>query len=248
MSLDPSSTESLLAEQARYYRERAPEYEDWWYRRARFDRGPTDNSLWFAEATQVQDELDRFGPAGSVLELACGTGLWTRRLVAHAQEITAVDLSPETLDINRRSVDDPRVTYVQADIFSWTPPRTYDVCVFTFWLSHVPEAHFDAFWQAVARSLRTGGRVFFVDSGPTDQGSLTRRPAARDETMTRRLADGRAFTIVKRRLEPTALQERLTTLGWDAQVQSTKRYFIWGHARRSEPGVARSSPLPCSPS
>jgi hypothetical protein len=34
-----SQIECLLTEQARYYRERAGEYEDWWYRRGRYDRG-----------------------------------------------------------------------------------------------------------------------------------------------------------------------------------------------------------------
>jgi len=203
------------------------------------DRGPTENSAWFAEAAHVQNELERFGPTGSVLELACGTGIWTRRLLAHAQDITAVDLSPETLAINRRSVDDPRVTYVQADIFSWTPRRTYDVCLFAFWLSHVPEGHFTAFWQAVARALRPGGRVFFVDSGPPDRSALSSRPAPQDETVVRRLADGRTFTIVKRRFEPAALGERLATLGWEARVQATDRFFIWGHARRSASGAPR---------
>lgn len=67
--------ERLLAEQARYYRERAGEYEDWWFRRGRYDHGPEANARWFADAAEVQDALERFGPAGDILELACGTGL-----------------------------------------------------------------------------------------------------------------------------------------------------------------------------
>jgi len=38
----------LLAEQARYYRERAGEYDDWWFRRGRYDRGADANARWFA--------------------------------------------------------------------------------------------------------------------------------------------------------------------------------------------------------
>jgi len=36
-----------------------------------------------------------------VLELACGTGLWTVELAHHAYSITAINASPEVLDINR---------------------------------------------------------------------------------------------------------------------------------------------------
>ena len=49
-----------------------------------------------------------FGPAGEVLELACGTGLWTVELARHAASITAVDASPEVLEINRSRLREAR--------------------------------------------------------------------------------------------------------------------------------------------
>jgi hypothetical protein len=91
--------DGLLAEQARYYRELAGEYEDGWFRRGRYDRGADANARWFAEAAEVEDALERFRPAGRVLELACGTGVWTRRLVGHADTVTAVDASPEVIEL-----------------------------------------------------------------------------------------------------------------------------------------------------
>jgi 2-polyprenyl-3-methyl-5-hydroxy-6-metoxy-1,4-benzoquinol methylase len=147
----------LLAEQARYYRERADEYDDWWFRRGRYDRGADANARWFADATEVQDALERFQPSGRVLELACGTGLWTRWLGTHADSVTAVDASPEVIELARAGVDDPRVSYVQADLFAWEPEQTYDVCFFGFWLSHVPEAQFENFWTKVRRALGPEG-------------------------------------------------------------------------------------------
>jgi SAM-dependent methyltransferase len=222
----------LLAEQARYYRERAGEYEDWWFRRGRYDRGADANARWFADAAEVQDALERFQPAGRVLELACGTGLWTRRLVGHADTVTAVDASSEVIELASGELDDPRVSYVRADLFAWEPPTTYDVCFFGFWLSHVPEAQFENFWTKVRRALRPEGRVFFVDSLPSDLSSAAdhRLPDRGEETMTRRLADGREFRIVKRFYEPYALHQRLADLGWDAQVQTTPEFFIYGQA------------------
>ena len=225
----------LLAEQARYYRERAGEYDDWWFRRGRYDRGADANARWFADAAEVEDALERFQPAGQVLELACGTGLWTRRLVEHADTVTAVDASPEVIELARAGLDDPRVSYVPADLFAWEPSASYDVCFFSFWLSHVPEAQFEVFWEKVGRALRPGGRVFFVDSLPSELSSAAdhRLPDRREETMTRRLADGREFRIVKRFYEPHGLHQRLADLGWDAQVQTTPEFFIYGQATPS---------------
>jgi demethylmenaquinone methyltransferase/2-methoxy-6-polyprenyl-1,4-benzoquinol methylase len=122
----------LLAEQARYYRERAGEYDDWWFRRGRYDRGADANARWFADAAEAEDALERFQPSGQVLELACGTGLWTRRLVEHADTVTAVDASPEVIELARAVLDDPRVSYVRADLFAWEPSASYDVCFFSF--------------------------------------------------------------------------------------------------------------------
>jgi hypothetical protein len=38
--------EDLLAEQRSYYRARAPEYDEWWQRRGRFDRSEKEQLEW----------------------------------------------------------------------------------------------------------------------------------------------------------------------------------------------------------
>jgi demethylmenaquinone methyltransferase/2-methoxy-6-polyprenyl-1,4-benzoquinol methylase len=50
--------------------------------------------------------------------------------------------------------------------------------------------------------------------------------------MTRRLDDGREFQIVKRFYDPDRLQERLATLGWQADVGATDEFFVYGTASR----------------
>jgi SAM-dependent methyltransferase len=211
-------SDALLAEQKRYYRERASEYDDWWFRRGRYALDSGSAARWAAEVAELESALEAFAPAGDVVELACGTGLWTRHLVGHATALTAVDASAETLALNRARVGDSRVEYVLADLFDWEPSRRYDVCFFGFWLSHVPEDRFDAFWRLVRRSLVPGGRVFLVDSGSGD-GAHTR--AAGRDTELRRLSDGREFRIVKRYWEPRELEERLAGLGWSMHARRT---------------------------
>jgi 2-polyprenyl-3-methyl-5-hydroxy-6-metoxy-1,4-benzoquinol methylase len=224
--------EAVLTEQLDYYRARAAEYDKWWLREGRFDRGPEANSRWFAETSELERVLERFGPRGEVLELACGTGLWTRHLVTYADSLTAVDAAPEVLAVNQARVGDDRVRYVKADLFDWTPDARYDACVFTFWLSHVPEERFAGFWSMVAGALKPGGRVLFIDSARTERSTAADHvlPEAAQDTMTRRLDDGREFQIVKRFYEPGALEGRLAELGWQATVGATAEFFIYGSA------------------
>jgi len=226
--------DTVLTEQLDYYRARAMEYDKWWLREGRFDRGPEANTRWFAETTELERELERFGPCGDVLELACGTGLWTRHLMRYAGSVTAVDAAPEVLAINRARVGDARVRYVEADLFDWTPDAQYDACVFTFWLSHVPEDRFEGFWGMVGRAVKPGGRVFFIDSARTERSTAADHvlPGSGDDTMTRRLDDGREFQIVKRFYDPGELEARLGELGWEASVGATAEFFIYGTAAR----------------
>src|SRR5919201_1482511 len=106
---------SILDEQIAYYRARASEYDEWFLRQGRYDRGEEHRRLWFGEVAQVETALAAAAPSGDILELACGTGIWTRRLAAAATHVTAVDASSEVIVINEARVRDPKVEYVQAD-------------------------------------------------------------------------------------------------------------------------------------
>ncbi len=125
----------LLSEQAAYYRARAPEYDAWWQRTGRYDRGTEATARWKAEAAQVEAELGRATLTGEVLELACGTGWWTERLARTARHLTCIDASPETLEVNRArlaSAGLPLPTYGIANLFEWTPSTQFDAVFFSF--------------------------------------------------------------------------------------------------------------------
>jgi demethylmenaquinone methyltransferase/2-methoxy-6-polyprenyl-1,4-benzoquinol methylase len=226
--------EQTLREMRDYYRARAAEYDEWFYRRGRYDRGPEANARWFADAEEVFAALAALHITGDVLELAPGTGIWTARLVQTARSITAVDASPEMVAINRAKVASDRVSYVIADLFAWRPERTYDAVVFGFWLSHVPDERLDAFWQMVAAALRPGGTVFFVDSRreQTSTAADHELPDASSQVMTRRLNNGAEYRIVKNFPTPAAIEARCATAGLAVTVRETPTYFQYGIGTR----------------
>jgi SAM-dependent methyltransferase len=216
----------LLNEQKRYYAERAPEYDDWWFRRGRYALDPEALARWESDVAEAEAALEAFRPGGAILELAAGTGLWTRHLVRYADRLVAVDASPQTLEVNRARVEG-EVEYVVADLFAWEPEQKFDLVFFSFWLSHVPEERFDPFWRTVRTALAPRGRVFLVDSGAGDTAHTGTDRA--DEQETRSLADGRTFRIVKRRRRPDELAERVRSLGFALELRDTTNgHFLLG--------------------
>ena len=222
--------QSLLQQQVAYYQARASEYDEWFLRQGRYDRGASLNQQWFQEVEQVREEVDQFRPGGQVLELACGTGLWTQQLLKHAQHITAIDAVAEVLELNRVRLQSLKVKYVQADIFTWQPEERYDVIFFGFWLSHVPLLYFEKFWQMLGRGLKSEGRIFFVDSKyePTSTARDHHLENAQAGTVMRRLNDGREYQIVKMFYEREQLEKRLESMGWKVKVGETPHYFLFG--------------------
>lgn len=225
-----TDTTADLSEQLEYYRARANEYDQWWFRQGRYDRGRELNERWFAETAELTSALQAFTPAGNILELAGGTGIWSKQLLPYASTLTVVDGSAEALAINRDRLDAGRVEYIEADLFEWQPERRFDVVFFSFWLSHVPDPAFDSFWRLVQRCLAPGGRVFFIDSRKEPTSTAIDHTLPADAPVTeRRLNDGRTFNVYKIFYEPSDLEQRLAKLNWLIQVTQTDQYFIYGH-------------------
>ncbi len=93
---------NLIQQQIAYYRAWAGEYDEWFLRQGRFDHGVELNQKWFDQAEALRRALGEFALQGRVLELACGTGLWTGELARYAERVVAVDAAPEVLEINRQ--------------------------------------------------------------------------------------------------------------------------------------------------
>ena len=207
---------SILAEQLAYYRAVANEYETY-----NFDVAGLDELL---AAT------DAFRPTGDVLELACGAGIWTQGLARSATSITAVDAAPEMLARARAREGVESVDFVQADLFAWRPARRYDTVFFGFWLSHVPEDHFESFWSLVGECLRPGGNVFFFDDNYREEAELIE---GKDSPIVeRRTKDGTPFRLVKIPFRAEDLERRLRAIGWDIVVTPTAGPFYWGTGGR----------------
>jgi SAM-dependent methyltransferase len=235
-SSEEFNTAAVLREQLDYYRQRAAEYDQWWLRQGRYDRGPVLNAQWFAEASKVRSALVAFRPQGRILELACGTGLWTEQLLPFADELTAIDGSREMLAINAGRLGSSLVRYIEADLFDWRPAaeERFDTIFFGFWLSHVPPEKFAEFWNLVDSCLAPGGRIFFVDSRYQETSTAVDHilPERSATVLQRRLNDGREYQVFKIFYDRNELTQYLAYLGWSCEIEETSNYFIYGSGCR----------------
>jgi ubiquinone/menaquinone biosynthesis C-methylase UbiE len=90
-----------------YYRQRAPEYDDWWNGTGLF--AARDRPGWHDDVAAVCAALAALAPART-LDLACGTGF----LAAHLRgELTGLDQSEEMLAVAADRL--PRASFVAGD-------------------------------------------------------------------------------------------------------------------------------------
>lgn len=210
-----SDSDLLLADQIAYYRARAAEYDE------------TSYGVATGERDAVPTIVDSLGITGEVLEIACGTGIWTVELARHANSLAALDSAPEMIALAADRTNDHDVRFINTSVFDWTPDTTYDVIFFAAWLSHVPANRFDEFWDTVAQALRPGGRVIVVDELPERAHNET---WCDGKIARRTLADGSEFSIVKIFYSAADLIERLARLGWTTTVTATEHNWLVAEA------------------
>ncbi len=213
---DGDLDERLIASQIAYYRARARE----------FDGGHHHPIPALTRA------LRGFEPHGRVVEIACGTGIWTAEILRHSvQTLLCIDAAPEMLAIHETQIDDVRVRREIHDLFRWEPEEVFDAAFFAFWLSHVPPSRFAEFWALLRRAVGPQGRVFFIDDDHRASATEELIEDSPVPAVRRTLTDGSEHVAIKSFHEPAELATRLSDLGWAADVQSVGDRFLWGMAQ-----------------
>jgi len=211
----------LLDEQLAYYRARAKEYDE-----SVLQSGSNANpGIPGAEAEwqHIVEAVHALHPVERTLELACGTGLWTQELLPISRSILALDGAPEMLAVNRAKLNSSKVSYQQADLFTWQPAESYDLVFAAFWLSHVPPALLPAHLKQVARAVGPGGRVVLVDE-PAGGAQLS-GPVEGEGQQTRALHDGSQYRIIKVYHDPHALAVSFEKHGIVSEIWAGEYFF-----------------------
>jgi demethylmenaquinone methyltransferase/2-methoxy-6-polyprenyl-1,4-benzoquinol methylase len=157
-----------------------------------------------------------------VLEVACGTGWWTRFGARDARSWLATDLNPETLALARDKTLPACVRFATVDAYALDGlgERRFDAAFAGCWWSHVPLARLPAWLGVLHERLQPGARLVFLDNRfqPGSSTPVSRRDAAGNSYQQRRLDDGTVHEVLKNfptRAQAVAmLGERARALEW----------------------------------
>jgi SAM-dependent methyltransferase len=130
-------------------------------RAADWDERYADRQQWSSEPNATVAELVAGLPPGDAVDLAAGEGRHALWLAGLGWRVTAVDFSVVGLERGAAQPGAERVTWVTADVTTWTaPPASLDLVVVAY--LHLPEADtVDVLTRAV-RWLRPGGRLLVL--------------------------------------------------------------------------------------
>ena len=213
----PASTPAAEASMQAYYAARAPEYDAVYLKPERQ-----------GDLRAIEQWLPPIFAGARVLEVACGTGYWTRVIAPVAAEVLALDSAPETMAIARLRVPAAHVRFVAGDAYAL--PRDagrFDAAFAGFWFSHVPIARRVEFLRGLNAMLGPGARVVLLDNCQVEGSSspVSERDAEGNTWQVRRLGDGSMHRVLKNFPSEAELRSAVAGLGHGFAL--TRWPFYW---------------------
>jgi len=111
--------------------------------------------------------------SGEVLEIGFGTGLNLPHYPDHIQKITTVDVSEGVNALAQKRIQDSKITIDNRVLSGESLPmddESFDSVVSTWTMCSIP--NINQALQEMYRVLKTGGRLFFIEHGLSDEPNI----------------------------------------------------------------------------
>ncbi len=118
-----------------------------------------------ARNRSIQNSLVKFGLQKNheVLEIGCGIGTQTQLLAEYLNspsQITAVDISPKSIEIAKHRYDHFKgLKWIAADFVTYPAEKQYDVILLPDVIEHIPVDQHKALFANIRKSLKKDGFV-----------------------------------------------------------------------------------------
>ena len=188
-----------------------------------------------ADLRQIEPWLPAALAGERVLEIACGTGYWTRFLAPVVASIVAIDSSQETLRIARQRVTQSHVAFEMGDAYALERhgPR-FSAAFAGFWFSHVPLQRQHEFLRGLHDVLEPGAKIVLLDNRfvAGSSSAIVETDAIGNTYQSRTLGDGSVHRVLKN--FPAEAQLRaLVEDGFGHSATYTAWPFFWAFEYRS---------------
>jgi len=208
------------AELIDYYRRRAGEYEAIYAKPERQ-----------ADLLLLKKKIAGILKGARVLEVACGTGYWTKVISGAAEAVAATDVAEEPMRIAQsKEYARSNVRFSVSDAYRLDENLgSFNAAFAGFWWSHVPRQRAAEFLRSLHARLEPGARVLLLDNLYVEGNStpVVETDADGNTYQLRDLANGSRFRVMKnfpskeelRALLPPPVRYRALQYYWLAQYR-----------------------------
>jgi SAM-dependent methyltransferase len=201
-----------------YYKQRAKEYEDI------YERPERQDDLQFLKTIISSTFQDR-----NVLEIACGTGYWTRYISECAESILATDINRDVLNLARsKSYHRCPVKFLKSNAYSLENVREKFTAGFCgFWWSHVPMSRRAEFLKVFHDRLDHDALVIMIDNNYVDNSNtpISRKDQEGNTYQIRKLKTDKEYEVLKNFPDENELGQYFARFADDIRI--TKMTYYW---------------------
>ncbi|TWI65077.1 methyltransferase family protein [Pseudoduganella lurida] len=179
----------------------------------------------------LRDKVADLLEGHTVLELACGTGYWTRVIAPVADAVHATDIGEEVLALarERQPEEDDNVTFAVAD--AWHLPESvgeYTAVFAGFWWSHVKREEQDRFLAQLRAKVGKDVLLVLLDNTYVDGSStvIARTDLEGNTYQFRLLPSGERVEVLKNFATDSYLRKRLSNAARDIRIERLPYYWL----------------------
>jgi demethylmenaquinone methyltransferase/2-methoxy-6-polyprenyl-1,4-benzoquinol methylase len=136
-----------------------------------------------------------------LIEIACGTGYWTKILIQNAKSIFAIDINEDVIDLAKnKEFNQKEILFEVIDLYDLEKRKEkFDGLFAGFIWSHIKKEALATFLQICLDQVQANGELIFIDNKFVKGSStpISKEDAYGNTFQKRKLKSGEVFEIIK---------------------------------------------------
>jgi SAM-dependent methyltransferase len=218
MNLKQNTMKTVNTDTNAYYTQRAPTYEEMYAKPERQ-----------SELTILHERVSEILEGHRVLELGCGTGYWTERIMESAESVHAIDTNFRMIEIAKtKKLPAEHVQFSLEDAYSAELDGDFSACFGGFWWSHVKREEQARHLENLRARIGKGGVLVMIDTTFVEgvDTPIARTDLEGNTHQIERLPTGDRYEILKNFPTDSALRKKISVSVTDLRVLRLEYYWM----------------------